>query len=459
MKNIVLIITDTFRYDNLGNKARRTVNTPALDRFSKERATTIEKFYTGSFPTIPHRTEVATGLTGWLHYGWQPIADSSPNHIATLLGEKGYNTQLICDCPHLFDSGFQFGFDAAYQHRGQEGDKPLLHLNDNIKQVMPPDKTRPLPEFKGHSLADQHRWTNHYVKNEAEMFMAKTAETSIQWLEENYKADPFFLWVDFFDPHEPWDPPEYLVEKYDPTYQGTPMIHPNYGKADDYIEDELHNLWAHYAAESELVDRYIGRVLQKIDDLQLWNNTIVIVTSDHGHSLGEHNRTGKTNINQNDNRYWPLYPEVSHVPFLIAGGDVPAAQSLNILAQPVDILPTIKDLAGVSIKPEQELEGKSFARQIKNGKNKHREYALAGSYYSPGSLDKNATTPFLVTDKWGYTPVGQKGKAELYNLVEDQLAEHNIIKGNEKAACKLHEIFKDCLKREGATEEFISLWE
>ncbi|MFW5999005.1 MAG: sulfatase [Halanaerobiaceae bacterium] len=459
MKNIILIITDTFRFDNLKNKAERTVRTPELDKFSREKATSIEKFYTGSFPTIPHRTDLATGKWGWIKYGWQSIHKSSSNHIAQILKEQGYNTQLICDCPHLFNSDFQDGFDAAYQHRGQEGDKPLLHLNDNIKKLMPYDKTRPTPEYKGHPLVDQHRWTNRYFETEADTFMAKTSGTAIQWLEENYKAEPFFLWTDFFDPHEPWDPPEYLVKNYDPDYEGKPMLHPNYGKADDYTSRELQNLWAHYAAESELVDRHIGRIIQKIDDLNLWDNSIVIVTSDHGHALGEHNRTGKSNIHTNDDRHWPLYPEISRVPFLIAGKDIPEGQELNLMAQPVDILPTIEELTGLKLQPEEQFEGKSFAKNIIKGKNKHRELVISGSYINSESLKKNSNTPFMSTESgWGYVPVGSMGNPELYDLKNDPMAKNNIAEENENIIEELQHLFVSHLEEIGADENFISLW-
>ena len=67
MKNIILLITDTFRYDNLGDRAARPVRTPALDAFIAERATEVRRFYMGSFPTIPHRTDTATGVLGWPH--------------------------------------------------------------------------------------------------------------------------------------------------------------------------------------------------------------------------------------------------------------------------------------------------------------------------------------------------------------------------------------------------------
>ncbi|HCQ04508.1 MAG TPA: hypothetical protein DIT99_29265, partial [Candidatus Latescibacteria bacterium] len=68
-KNIVVLITDTFRHDNLGDRAERPVRTPELDRFAAERATEITNCYMGSFPTIPHRTDFATGVLGWPHYG------------------------------------------------------------------------------------------------------------------------------------------------------------------------------------------------------------------------------------------------------------------------------------------------------------------------------------------------------------------------------------------------------
>ena len=142
MKNIILLISDTYRYDNLFDRAERPVRTPELDRFATTRATEVTGFYTGSFPTIPHRTDLTTGTLGWPHYGWQALAKSGPNHLPALLGKQGYKTQLICDCPHLFGAGFNSGFHAAVQTRGQEGDVHWLHLNDPIQTVMPHEKTR-----------------------------------------------------------------------------------------------------------------------------------------------------------------------------------------------------------------------------------------------------------------------------------------------------------------------------
>ena len=460
MKNIVLLITDTFRYDNLGDRAPRPVRTPSLDRFLEERATEVGGFCTGSFPTIPHRTDVATGVLGWPHYGWQPIDLSSPNHVAHLLRDQGYVTQLICDCPHLFNARFQHAFDAAFQHRGQEGDKALLHLNDPIPTAMPMDKTRTRPTFRGHPLVDLHQWHNRNPRYEGDAFPFKTGNTAIRWLEENSAAGPFFLWVDFFDPHEPWDAPEYLVRRYDPQYDGQPMWHPNYGPASDYTEAELHNLWAHYAAEAEVVDRWLGRVLQKIDDLQLWDDTIVVLTSDHGMSIGEHGRTGKSNIHDGDERYWPIYPEIGHVPFLLAGGGVPRGAQVDLIAQPIDILPTLCDLAGVEMTPQQAFEGQSFAQAVLDGGGWHREYAVSGCHVRPANNvpPRKAVTPFLVTQEWGYAPVGARGRCELYDLRTDPLATTDVARDHPEVLIELHELLLTHLQEHGATEEMRCLW-
>jgi len=463
MKNIVLIITDTYRYDNLGSRASRPVRTPELDRFSAEYATEIHHFYTGSFPTIPQRTDVARGVLGWPHYGWQPIDISGPNHIAGLLRQSGYVSQLICDCPHLFRARFQDEFDAAYHIRGQEGDRPMLHLNDKIEKIVPLGKTRQSPTWHDHSLVDMHRWVNRYAECEADLFPARTGGAAIRWLEENSSAAPFFLWVDFFDPHEPWDPPEYLVRRYDPDYSGAPMLHPNYGLSSAYADAELKNLGAHYAAEAEMIDRWIGRLLQKVDDLQLWDDTIVAVTSDHGMSIGEHGRTGKSNISDSDDRFWPMYPEIGHVPFLIAGGDVPRGRALNLIAQPIDILPTLSELAGARFTPQQPLDGWSFAQAVLDGSEKHREFAVTGCYASPedqsGLVPRKASTPFLTTYEWGYAPIGAQGSPELYNLVDDPLARNNVIADNLGVAREMQSLLHEHLLVHNAPPQTFELWQ
>lgn len=459
MKNIILIISDTYRFDNLYDRAKRPVRTPNLDKFADEKAVEMLNFYTASFPTIPHRTDVISGRLGWPHYGWQNLADSSQNALPAMLEKKGYATQLIADCPHLFNTGFQRTFQAAFQHRGQEGDKPLLHLNDEIKVVQDHRITRQSPSFNGATLADLHRWMNRYFEHEDESFNYKTASTTVRWLEENNTAKPFFLWVDFFDPHEPWDAPEYLVKHYQKEYKGKPMIHPNYGHSSDYTKDELTNLWAHYAAEAEMVDRGIGRILQKIDDLQLWDDSIVVVTSDHGFAIGEHGCTGKSNINDQDKRHWPLYPEISHVPFLIAGKGLEPGTKKKALAQPFDIAPTLCELAGVEVDAPEKIEGSSFASVLQNKTDVHRQAAISSPFVNyDETLNPKANTPFLTDGKWAYVPVGPDGEKQLFDLEHDPLAENDISANNQDKVKEMQQLFHDYMAKFADTEKATEFW-
>jgi len=438
--NIILLISDTFRYDNLFERAAMPVRTPNLDRFS-ERAVSLSRYYVSSFPTIPHRTDVTTGRYGWPWYPWQDRRMSSENHVPQILGQEGYVSQLLCDCPHLFNSGFQFGFDGAKALRGQEADIPFLRMNHPIEETMPPEKTRTGHHFQGRNLVDLARWTNRKWYREVDRFPPRTAEMAVEWLEENGQFSPFFLWVDFFDPHEPWDPPEYMVRRYDAEYDGTPMLHPNYGRASDLTDKELHNLRAHYCAEAELVDRWVGRILQKIDDLQLWDDSVVVFTTDHGMSLGEHNRTGKTNINTRDDRRWPIYPEVAHIPLMVAAPGLQGGTTVDALLQPPDILPTVVDLAGMALEPPEGFHGGSFAPLLRGETmTPLRQEAISASFLrvSEGDDPITAAMPVVYTEEWAYVPIGPENKAELYRIAEDPYAEHDVSAEHPEAIEALH---------------------
>ncbi|MGC9348956.1 MAG: sulfatase family protein [Anaerolineae bacterium] len=456
--NILIINSDTYRYDNLFDRAAIPVATPHLDAFAK-RAVSLSSFYTGSFPTIPERTDLISGRYAWPWYPWQPLAEA--NRMPQLLNQHGYVTQLICDCPHLFNTNFNLAFNAAYHVRGQEGDIPFLHMNDPIEPVMPPEKTRTGHHFHDRNLVDLHRWSNRYWRCEEETFPPRTAAHAVRWLEENNTYRPFLLWVDFFDPHEPWDPPEHMVRKYDPDYDGAPMMHPNYGHAADYTPAELRNLRAHYCAEAELVDRWVGRIFQKLDDLELWESTIVIFTTDHGMSLGEHNRTGKSNINQRDNRYWPVYPEIAHIPFMIAAPGLPGGAVVDLLAQPADILPTLLELNGLEVTPPDPFHGQSFAHSLQGeAQPPIHEFAICGQFLrnEEGKLPANTVTPVVYTHRWAYTPFGQAGAPELFDLDADPYAETDIIDDHPDIAEEMHSRLIQWLSDVGAPEEAIEVY-
>ena len=216
------------------------------------------------------------------------------------------------------------------------------------------------------------------------------------------------------------------------------MLHPNYGHADDLTKAELRNLRAHYCAEAELVDRHVGRILQKIDDLKLWENTIVVFTTDHGTSLGEHNRTGKGNRNDRDDRLWPVYPEVAHIPCMIVAPGLEAGTAVGKLTQPADILPTLADLAGLTLTPLDPLHGRSCAALLRGESSEPiRQFVVSGF---PSFLSKvdHTEPPVLYTERWAYAPIGADGQRELYDLDIDPLAAKEIGFGRSDMLEKLH---------------------
>lgn len=462
--NIILIISDTFRYDNLFDRAAMPVRTPELDRFA-QRAVSVSRMYTASFPTIPQRTDTTTGRYGWPWYPWQDRRLSSPNHLPEILRQVGYVSQLICDCPHLFRAGINVGFDAAHAVRGQESDTYLLRMNHPVQEAMPSAKSREFEElFQGRNLVDIAHWTNWNWYREEDRFAPRTARLAVEWLEENYLHDPFFLWVDFFDPHEPWDPPEYMVRKYDPEYAGPPMIDPNYGPSSDFTDAELRNLRAHYVAEAEMTDRWIGRVLQKIDDLGLWDNSIVVFTSDHGMSLGEHGRTGKaTSMGSMDSRHWPIYPEVAHVPFMIAAPGLDGGRTVDALMQPPDTLPTLLDLADLHVTPPEPFHGLSLTPLLRGESDEPaHDFAITARYMRPGGHGRQSstwTTPVLYTDKWAYAPIGADGEPELYDIVSDPYAESDLASRHPRVMALLHQELLSWMRKIGSPAEAVAMFE
>ena len=450
--NVIVLVSDTFRYDYLGCNGNKWIGTDELDRFA-ERAVCFDRHYLSSFPTIPNRTDMFTGRYTFPFHGWQPLARDIPV-MSTVFGDAGYESQLICDTPHLMGRGHfcERGFGGAHWIRGQEGDRPLLKGNLAPRQVVPSDgKTRVDPNMrdtKWGNLATLHTWTNRDWAWEEDRFCVQTARTTSRWLEENAGAEPFLLWVDFFDAHEPWDPPEYLVRRYDRSgYDGPPMIHPNYGPASAYTKKELANLAAHYAAEVYLVNKWIGQVLKKVEELGLFENTVVAFTTDHGMFAGEHNRTGKSNIHPEDERVWPLYEEVAHIPLMVAAPGIGGGRRVKALTQSVDVLPTLLQLTGV--KPGGlDMHGHSLVPLMKGSKRPWpRKYAFSSPFLRNGG-------PTVTDGRWSYISYGERGgKPELYDLRQDPGQRRNVLRQNPKVASRMRRALGSFLQEVGTPEE------
>ncbi|MBC7327244.1 sulfatase [bacterium] len=451
--NFILIVSDTFRRDNLsfyGNEKLGT-KTPNLDKLAKE-SIVFRNHYTASFPTIPNRRDLFTGKFTFTYTDWAPL---TPDEIvlAQLLTAAGYTTMFIADTPHLMNEGYNYsrGFSAWVWIRGQENDRFRTAPKD-VKFPCSPEKLRDTTR-----TVTQYLRNVHHRKYEEDYFCAQTMSEAIRWLEENYKNDKFFLYVDTFDPHEPWDPPQWFVELYDPGYQGEEVIYPVYGPADYLTKEELAHMRALYSGEATMVDKWIGKLLAKVEELGLLDNTVIIFTTDHGFYLGEHGLVGKIT---------KIFREVSEIPLLIR---LPQGKHLTVdaLTQPPDVMPTILELAGLEI--PSTVQGQSLLPIIE-GKARGREIAVSSwaIIHKPASEERVSLNPYnwaqyawklkpsTITDgEWTLIVGAGDMHPELYHLPTDPNQEKNVFEENKKLAQTLFESYINYLRKWGTKEEYI----
>ena len=151
-------------------------------------------------------------------------------------------------------------------------------------------------------------------------------QATCDWL-EGHQADeqPFLLFVDEFDPHEPFDTPEPWANRYDPDWEGELLIWPPYSERTVergvLTEAEARHVRANYGSKMSMIDHWFGKVLDTLDAKNLWQDTMVIVCTDHGHYLGERDIFGKPGV--------PHFEPLGHTPLMIYHPDASVAVSIG----------------------------------------------------------------------------------------------------------------------------------
>jgi arylsulfatase A-like enzyme len=469
--NCILIISDTLRRDHLGCYGNEWISTPHIDRFAGE-SVLFDRAYAASFPTVPHRHDVLTGRYTFTDAAWAPLPRDE-TILAEELAAAGYVSMMILDEPHIVENGYHYdrGFDGWEWIRGQESDR---------WRTAPARPDLPCPAQKlrrPERLARVHQrniWSRRY---EEDTFVARTMAQAGRWLEDNYREHgSFFLYVDTFDPHEPWDAPEWYVDMYDPGYEGDVVNYPLYGPVDYLTPKELQHTRALYAAEVTLVDRWLGRLLQRIEDLGLLDDTVVIVTTDHGFYHGEHSWIGKSHITPEWSRSIQLYEEVAHIPFIV---HFPGAEPRRerTFVQPPDIMPTILELAGAEIPPT--VQGLSLVPLLTGGTSPLRDFAVTSPSIIHGAGGGVRAT--LTTDEWSFVCAGRSAAAEpyitrevdgmakpvqtegltlseLYHLSTDPCQMDNVVDEHPRVAAELRARFVRFLESVGTDPEVVAPW-
>jgi len=421
--NLIFIMLDSFRQDHVGiyHKGKspfphvKPCDTPNLDKFAEE-CVILENVYPCGLPTIPVRFELMTGYYSLPYRPWAPLT-SYDLTIAEILKEYEYVNAFITDTYHYRAPGMNYhrGFHEVRWIQGQEYDayvsRPLKkkRIEDYVnKYYFNPPGSQKERDWIGRILQFLAN-TEDFTKEE-DWFAYRVMSEAVRWLKENRKYQKIFLWVDSFDPHEPWDPPRRFDNYTDPNYKGPRLIMPMGGWAKDWAtEEEINYIRGLYAGEASFVDHCLGMLFKTIEEEGYLEDSIIIVTADHGHPLADHGKFLKSGDR--------LYRELVKVPFLIhlPRGENKGLRSDAIIQFP-DVLPTIFELLGLK-NLNIPLGGKSFLPVLKGDSQEHRPAAIMGYYENKCRA--------IYNKEWSYH-IKEEGE-ELYFLPTDPQEKVNVV--------------------------------
>lgn len=361
MKTIVVLM-DTLRRDQLSCYQPDTgCRTPNMDAFAKD-SCRFDQHYVGSMPCMPARRDIFTGRMNFLERSWGPIEISDTTLPKVLFQKGNIRSHMITDHAHYFRIGgenYCQQFNTYEFFRGQESD-PWVSLIDD--PWMP-------KEYYG-DVKRQYQCNRIRFKKEEDYSSVKCFDAAIDWVEDNKDAKDFFLMVETFDPHEPFDVPQSYLELYEDTYQGPQFDMPIYHKIDQETDEAMEHLRKRYQALITMTDHHFGKLITKLKACGMYEDTMIILTTDHGYCLGEREYIGKN--------YMPAYQELANIPLLIHfPGNAHAGTATNSITQNIDLMPTILDYQQVEIPAC--VSGHSIRAIVEQQKPIH-DYALYGTF-------------------------------------------------------------------------------
>jgi arylsulfatase A-like enzyme len=363
IRNVVLVLLDSLNRHMLGCYGGTEFATPNIDALAA-RSVRFTRHYVGSLPCMPARHDILCGALDFLWKPWGSV-EIWEDAITTRLSAAGVVSQLISDHPHLFERGgenYHVDFTAWDYQRGHEGD--AWRTVADPSWVGAPAFGRPRMPYDN---------SRGWFRGEADFPGPRTLSTAARWLRENAGThERFFLMVDEFDPHEPFDTPEPWASRYDPDWTGPHLIWPPYvvgGVAKGVLnEREGAQVRASYGGKLSMIDHWLGELCATLDAKRLWDDTLVILTTDHGHYLGEKDIWGKPGA--------PLYETIARIPLLIAAPGLESGDC-DALTTSVDLFATFEAVFGLP-PARQATHGVSLLPLLTGEKTAVRDHVLAG---------------------------------------------------------------------------------
>jgi arylsulfatase A-like enzyme/Tfp pilus assembly protein PilF len=368
--NVLIITIDTTRADHLGCYGFALARTPSIDKLATESVRFTDAISSAPI-TMPSHSSIMTGLF--------PPAHGVRDNGAYALGENA-----VTLAERLRDAGYTtHAFVSAL----------VLNRRYNLNQ--------------GFETYDDDLW----AEDDPKLFMIrerqapKTADRFLQWFGDwnKTRAKPFFTWIHFFDPHQPYRP----------------------SAADAALSVSL------YDAEIAGVDRQIGRIVDTLRNNGLLDNTLLIITADHGESLGEHGEQTHAIF---------VYDATVHVPLMIRYRPMFAPAVYDSPVRSVDIVPTV--LGALGLEGGDSTDGHDLHRTLQG-----KEPAPDLPQYSESLLSEVGfgMAPLFAIRHDGYKYI-RAPRPELYDLRTDPQELHNVLTASPRVAAKLDAELTQLLK-------------
>ena len=410
--NVVVIMLDSLRQDHVSTYGWQgcPICTPHLDALAAE-GIVLDNCYPEGLPTIPVRTDLMTGQSSLTNRPWQPLSTTDVP-AAEIFRREGYHTAIVADTYHLFkpDMNFHRGFERFHWIRGAEYDSyrtappETLKLGDHVTDRMP----KAWLDRVAVSLR------NLDGKTEPEDFPCfQTMQQSLRVLEDARKLDrPVFLWIDTFQPHEPWGPPAKFDVCGDPDYTGPKIVMPPGGLATAWgTEDQIRRVRSLYAGDAAYTDWCCGQLFDGMRQMGYFDDTVIVALSDHGHPLADHGKFLKGTDR--------MYSELLKVPFLVRlPGGAHGGRRATDLARFADLLPTLLDIAGLGAN-NRAMAGASLLGVLEGTAGSPYTATVSGYYRCAERSVRN--------ERYSYVTRPGDQSDELYDLLADPRETKNLI--------------------------------
>ncbi len=416
--NVVLVTIDTLRADQLGIYGHPFVKTPALDAIG--RAGAVFSWHFIQEPqTNPSHASMFTGLYPASSGIRVHMVDKLPASIATtasVLQAAGYQTAGLYSWLSLEPqySGLEHGFQT-YQSVGPASSG--LMASPTVEKAMAQYRIAEQYLLLPNLANDVLPWKSN-VESTAKGRADLTTDAAIAQLQAFAGDAPYFLWVHYFDPHYPYDPPAAFAQLYDPSYRGPVdgsmrVVDGIQSGSFKPADADIRQLLSLYQGEITFLDTHISRLFQEIDRLGQTSNTVVAVTGDHGESFGEH-----ADLDEGGDFFHPhsLYNTEQRVPLLLRyPARLKAGTTVKAATQAIDLFPTLLELAQVPASGQA--QGKSLV-QLLDG----RDDGIGRAAFS--AMPDYVFTS-LTVDGWKLIQNNASGLRRLFDLSTDPVEQND----------------------------------